>query len=306
MLGMTQAMLPLRRSLAAVLGTGLLVIAGGILPFGALPADDAPASAADIPPPEPLLPADATPAAQGPLSPHLPRGEFPFDFIHDRSRLEGTADTTAYFGMLNYVRQVDPEQLQQAAEEFLTQRWQTSPYRNWSREDFPLFADIIQHPEAYRGMPVTLRGHIQLHRVFHEENEYGLDPLHEVYLFTPDSQGHPAAVVFTENPDGIPVGEDRISGISATGYFLKLMTYPSRDGKLRYAPLILAREARWRPVVPARLSLAAQLSIAAGILVAVLLIALAVRRSRQRDAQARERERRLLGEDQPPDLTALP
>ncbi len=278
---------------------------GGILGSDALLADDS-SPAAAVRPPEPVLPGEAGSATPHRLSPHLPRGEFPFDFIRDRSRLEGTADTTAYFGILNYVRQVEPAELQQAAEEFLTERWQNSRYRNWPREDFPLFADIIHHPEVYRGMPVVLRGHIQLHRVFHEQNEYGLDPLHEIYLFTPDSEGHPAAVVFTENPDGIPVGEDRISGITATGYFLKLMTYPSRDGKLRYAPLILAREVRWRPVVPARLSPAAQLAIAAGILVAVLLIALAVRRTQQRDAAARERDRQLLGEGETPDFTALP
>lgn len=250
-------------------------------------------------PPQADRPAGLPPAV-------IPPGEFPLDFIHDRTALEGTADTAAYFGLLDYVRRVDPQALRAAAREFLEQRRRESQFRDWPIEQFPLFADMLQHPEAYRGRPVSLRGHIQLHRVFHRENEFGLDPIHEVYLYTPDSEGHPTAVLFTENPAGIPVGEDRLNGMSVDGYFLKLMTYPSRDGKLRYAPLILAREVRWREIRPARLSPAAQAAFVAGLVVVAIAAVVIVLRLRRANALARERDRKWLGDDKPPDFSGMP
>jgi hypothetical protein len=243
------------------------------------------------------VPADTAPT-------ELDRTQFPLDWIEDRTELQGTADVGAYYSLLDYARRVDPAALRAAAAAWVDQRWRQSRFRDWPVGDFPLFYDLVEHPEAYRGRPVTLHGHIRLHRVRHEENEFGLDPIHEAYLYTDDSQSHPATIIFTANPDGIPVGEETVNGITATGYFLKLYNYPARDGKIRYSPLILARDLRWTPTQTG-LSTGAQVTIITVFLLAVALITTLVFINTRRDAAARQRERALLGEDRPPDFSAL-
>jgi hypothetical protein len=246
-----------------------------------------------------------SPAGDPPASVELDRGRFRLDWVQDRTELVGTADVDAYYGILSHVREVEPAELREEADRFLRSQWKNSQFADLPFEEFPLFYDMIQNPEAYRGRPVTLTGHIQLHLVRHDAREHGLDPIHEAYLYTEDSQRHPATIVFTENPDEIPAGEQTLSGISVTGYFLKLYPYASRDGKGRYAPLILARAIRWTPPRPATLSKASQFAIVAGLLGIVASIVFWMRRIRASDRRSREREEKLLGRDEPPDFASL-
>ncbi|MFV0443417.1 MAG: hypothetical protein ACK5Q5_07590 [Planctomycetaceae bacterium] len=256
---------------------------------------------------------DTAAAAASPAEPvpdHAPPiyepTRFPLSFVTDRSELDGTTDFDSYYGLLNYVRHVDPAALQQAAERVREQHWKNSDYADWPLEDFPFYYDLTKRPQTYRGLPITLTGHIQLHHVDHIENKYGLDPIHVAYLYTDDSQHHPMRVVFTENPDQIPVGEQVTNGIQVTGYFLKLYRYHDRDGKGRFMPLVLARAVRWAPTPPVQFSVASQ--VIAGLATLLVLAGLAwwVLTNRRRDAVARKREQELLGENQTPDFSGLP
>lgn len=229
----------------------------------------------------------------------------PLDFVTDRTDLAGDADLDAYYGLLDYVRRVDPQELAAAARQTLVAQWKSSEFAEWSLEEFQFYYDLTQRPQAYRGKPVTLFGHVRLHHVDHPKNQYGIDPVHIAYLYTEDSQHHPVRVVFTENPDGVPVGEEVTSGISVTGYFLKLYRYEDRDGKGRFMPLVIAKSIHWTPPQP--LSLPRWLQ---GVLAATAVAALGgifwwVKRNRRLDAESRERERRMLGADRPPDFSAI-
>ncbi|MCA9054354.1 MAG: hypothetical protein KDA75_10985, partial [Planctomycetaceae bacterium] len=243
-------------------------------------ADDAPTS-----------PATATPAVGKPLPPTFAPTQFPLDFVTDRTDLVGDADIDSYYGLLDYVRQVEPIALRKAADEFREQRWKTSKFADWPLEEFPLYYDLTQQPAAYRGRPIVLTGHVQLHHVDHPENDYQIDPVHVAYLYTEDSQHHPARIVFTENPDQIPVGEQATSGVTAVGYFLKLYRYEDRDGKCRFMPLIVTRSLRWTPPRPAQFSLISQLLMAATLLGIIAIVVWGLRRARHSDAVAREQER---------------
>ncbi len=158
-------------------------------------------------------------------------------------------ESPAYYGILAHARSVPLPALEAAARELRRRRWQSSPrFRDRPEAEFPLFVDLIEHPEAYRGQPVTVSGHtIRLVTYPAGPNDEGIDTLYEAWLVTDDSQQHPTTVICTEIPQGMPIGEELIDGVSVTGYFFKLRTYPSRDRKIRFAPLILAHTMTWHP-----------------------------------------------------------
>ena len=265
-----------------------------------------PAAADDVSPPDGQSVAGESINEKGESFPPLfEPTRFPLDFVSDRTDLVGDADIDAYYGLLDYVRKVDPAALRQAAADHREQRWNATEFADWPLEEFPLYFDLTQNPKAYRGKPIALTGHVQLHHADHPENDFGLDPVHIAYLYTDDSQNHPARIVFTENPDNVPVGEQVVSGITTTGYFFKLYRYEDREGKGRFMPLILARSIRWSPPQPTQLSPLTQLVIAASVIAIIAIVFWGLGRARLADAEAREREKQLLGDDLPPDFSAL-
>lgn len=169
------------------------------------------------------------------------------DRVQDRTFLE-EADINGYYGLLDRARNHEVNEVASAASKFLeARRPQSRKYGQVPPEKFPLFADLLNEPEPYRGQPVTLRGHSQeMKRFAAEENPYGITTLYECSLFTDDSQSHPTTVIFTEAPPELPLGEKIVDGVVASGYFLKLRAYHARDEKTRVAPLILARSITWR------------------------------------------------------------
>lgn len=201
-----------------------------------------------------------------------PPAEFNLDRIQDRTFLE-EADVEGYYGLLNRARQQEVHQIAAAAREFLnTRRPQSKKFGKVPPEKFPLFADLLNEPEPYRGQPVTLRGHSQeIKRFAAEENPFGITTLYECSLFTDDSQSHPTTVVFTEAPADLPLGEKIVDGVVISGYFLKLRAYHARDEKTRVAPLILARSIAWRRdrVSSSWISTGTQYSLYAGLALTV-------------------------------------
>lgn len=159
-----------------------------------------------------------------------------------------------YFAILNHARQVPLPQLKAAAAKFQNERRavlkndpQFQYYFQKRDSEFPTFVDLHQHPETYHGRLVTLRGHAR--RVLSYpagENAFGLQQLHEAWLYVDDAQQNPVIVVCTELPPGLPTGTDiLIDHVSATGYFFKRFGYEDRAGNSRFAPLILAQQLEW-------------------------------------------------------------
>lgn len=112
---------------------------------------------------------------------------------------------------------------------------------------FPVFADVFLNPDVYKGKPVTMRGHVRKVMSYPADvDRYGAGTLHELWLFTDDSQQNPAVVVCSELPKDFPTGAGVVEGVSVTGYFFKLYRYAADDAN-RAAPMLLAHQVRWQP-----------------------------------------------------------
>lgn len=197
-------------------------------------------------------------------------------------------DREAYFRILKLTEKVDPVKLATYARELKEdRRAESDRYRKRPLGDFPTFVDLFRHPEEYRGQPVTLHGYFRRLVTYPAgKNDQGFEQLYEGWLYTDDSQGNPAVVIFTEKPPGFPIGGDITEEVTVTGYFLKMYGYAAQDTN-RKAPLILSQTVRWRPQRgPANWTPSPQayLALSAGVIIIGVLIAWQVGESRQRVA----------------------
>lgn len=183
---------------------------------------------------------------------------------------------------------------------------------------FPLFVDIFQNPDYWQGRLLTLRGHVR--RVMTHAGDPQLfqgQPLHELWLFTEDSQHIPTVVVCPTLPRDFPVGAEVIDSVQVTGCFFKTYVYRAQS-ETRVAPLLLAGHIEWTPTASQVLSLVRDGDIPADsplaaqarqndperpgdllvLLTAVLsvLVAMTVWSRVQRDRRERQRVLRLVDE----------
>lgn len=161
-----------------------------------------------------------------------------------------THEAEHYYFLLNKAANTNLGTLRVEAEEFRQQRWTIAGEpRGKTLARFHSFVDVMLNPEQYRGKPISLDGHTQDILVSDAgENMFGIETLYEAWLYTAESQQIPTIVVCTEIPDGLQTGRQLIDGIRVTGYFLKLHAYQAQDGKMHFAPLILAHRLEWDPV----------------------------------------------------------
>lgn len=130
-------------------------------------------------------------------------------------------------------------------------------YREYQQqpEKYPMFVDVFQHPDRWQGHLVTLRGHVR--RVTSHEGDAGMfngQPLHELWLFTDDSQHNPAVIVTPSLPDEFPRTADDVDSVIVTGCLFKMYVYKSQN-ESRIAPLLLAGQIEWNPTNDQILSL---------------------------------------------------
>jgi hypothetical protein len=122
-------------------------------------------------------------------------------------------------------------------------------YRDYQQqpENFPMFVDMFQHPERWQGHLVTLRGHVR--RVTSHEGDPALfngQPLHELWLFTDDSQHNPIVIVTPSLPDEFPRNADVVDSVTVIACLFKMYVYKSQNEN-RIAPLLLAGRIEWNP-----------------------------------------------------------
>ena len=122
-------------------------------------------------------------------------------------------------------------------------------YKNYlsSLADFPLFVDVFQHPEEWTGKLVTLNGHVRRTVSYAGDEElFAGQTLHELWLFTDDSQHNPTVVITPNLPVSFPVNAEVIDRVSVTGCFFKPYVYRAESDH-RIAPLVLAGRISWLP-----------------------------------------------------------
>lgn len=154
----------------------------------------------------------------------------------------------AYLRILRLAAEIPLRKQQRFAEQIRSERRELNPgYRRRKPEDFPQFVDLFTHPEVYRGRLVTLHGTMRKLTKFDlGQNSLDLDQVYEGWIYTPDSQGNPAVVVFTSKDERLPVNGDIQEEVEFTGYFFKMYGYEAEDAA-RKAPLMIAGEVEWMP-----------------------------------------------------------
>jgi hypothetical protein len=130
---------------------------------------------------------------------------------------------------------------QLAVRESRYQKYQAQP------ETFPMFVDVFQNPDRWQGRLVTLRGHVRRVSTYPgDATLFDGQPLHELWLFTDDSQHNPAVIVTPTLPRDFPTSADAVDSVSVTGCFFKMYVYRSQ-AENRLAPLFLAGSVTWSP-----------------------------------------------------------
>lgn len=235
----------------------------------------------------------------------IDRDAIGLDTVVDKTELS-FEEREAYYGLLQHAGEVDQGSLRRAGADFIRKRRQASDeFAQFDAEGFPVFVDMIRHPEAYRGEPVLLQGHVIKTVKLSADPEFGFDELYECWLVTPNSQSYPLTVVFASNPDGLPIGETLVDGVSVAGYFLKLNRYSTLERTDRFTPLILAHEVRVS--TPA----AVTFPIPGPVLSTIVLllfggVVLLVVRSRLADKRFRQQYSEKMAESLPPEFDDLP
>ena len=157
----------------------------------------------------------------------------------------------AYFRTLELARQTPLAEQEAFARDFQEARRMGNPrYSKRKPDQFPVFVDLFQDPNEYRGRPVSLRGVLRKLTKFDPgSNARGIEEAYEGWVYTDDSQSNPAVVIFLNKPDGLKVGGDLTEEVRLTGYFFKMYGYEAQD-VARKAPLFLANAVEWKPPKP--------------------------------------------------------
>ncbi len=129
---------------------------------------------------------------------------------------------------------------------------------------FETYVDLFMNPEVWKGQLVTLQGHIR-HVVSYpaKHPEFRGRELHELWLFTDDSQNNPAVVITPNLPADFPVAAELIDQVSVTGCVFKQYVYRGQESR-RIAPLVLAGSIQWTPTDSHILSLQESGHLSAG------------------------------------------
>jgi hypothetical protein len=122
-------------------------------------------------------------------------------------------------------------------------------YREAERNprQFETYVDLFMNPDVWKGQLVTLRGHVR-HVVSYpaKHPEFRGRELHELWLFTDDSQNNPTVVITPSLPADFPVAAELIDQVSVTGCVFKQYVYRGQESR-RIAPLVLAGSIQWTP-----------------------------------------------------------
>lgn len=219
-----------------------------------------------------------------------------FNEVQDRDFRGITPEEKAlYYYVLKHLQETNLKEQRQAAEFNLQQRRaELKTFKENPKLKLPLFPDIFKNSSRYKGRLVTLQGRVR--KLIHypaEKNEYGIKTLYEAWLFTDDSQQNPTVVVCTQVPEvlqnGLPKGTDLIDHVTVTGYLFKMYAYNAQD-TTRVAPLILAKQLEWSPLVTdEKGSQLFTLLLAGGLVVLILGVAFAMWRVMQKDKEFKEK-----------------
>jgi len=156
-----------------------------------------------------------------------------------------------------------------------------------------LFTHLWERPSQYRGQLIRLNL-LHLRRILSYnpeiENHKDVRRVYEAWGVTDESRLNPYVIVFTDLPEGMPLGPDVHEDVTFSGYFLKILPYVAADDKQRGAPLLIGRVI-WHPVPKVEAPKVAEwqwgLMFGGAVLVLLLLLQWLPNRLRRGDKSAR-------------------
>jgi hypothetical protein len=157
------------------------------------------------------------------------------------------------------------------------------------------YAQLVNQPKVYRGLPVQVRGRVLRESVKRApENSLGIDDYHQLVLSPVGGGDWPVMVYVRELPEGFPRGDGLKVDLPVVGLFFKNWSYPY-EGGMGLAPVIVADAIDWRaPSAPA-VSPASPLSTkgiwmagAAALMAAIGFTSLVMQRTRRPAAEVTE------------------
>lgn len=110
------------------------------------------------------------------------------------------------------------------------------------------YAPLIKQPHVYRGKVITVRGRVVREEPFDApENKDGIERYHRL-IVAPEGGGQWPYVVYALNlPSSFPRGDKLREQVVIHGFFFKSWSYPSNEGGLELAPLVVAPGIDWTP-----------------------------------------------------------
>lgn len=122
-------------------------------------------------------------------------------------------------------------------------------------QDVP-FTQLCEQPDKYRGKLISMRLHVR--RVLKYDapvNPLELQDVYEAWGWTDESRSFPYVVVFSQCPQGLPIGTEVQAEANFIGYFLKVMKVEGAKNNARGAPLLIGRMQLALPPAPKQASL---------------------------------------------------
>jgi hypothetical protein len=109
------------------------------------------------------------------------------------------------------------------------------------------YAQLVNQPKVYRGLPVRVRGRVLRESVKQApENSIGLAEYHQLVLAPIGGGDWPVMVYVRDLPEGFPRNDGLKVDLSVVGLFFKNWSYPY-EGGMGLAPVIVAETIDWRP-----------------------------------------------------------
>lgn len=119
------------------------------------------------------------------------------------------------------------------------------------------FTQLCEQPDKYRGKLISMRLHVR--RVLKYDapvNPLELQDVYEAWGWTDESRSFPYVVVFSQCPEGLPIGTEVQAEANFVGYFLKVMKVDGAKNNARGAPLLIGRmQLASPPITPKQASL---------------------------------------------------
>ncbi|HEY4263301.1 MAG TPA: hypothetical protein VGM98_24275 [Schlesneria sp.] len=119
------------------------------------------------------------------------------------------------------------------------------------------FTQLCEQPNKYRGKLISMRLHVR--RVLKYDapvNPLELQDVYEAWGWTDESKSFPYVVVFSQCPEGLPIGTEVQGEANFVGYFLKVMRVDGAKNNARGAPLLIGRvQLASAPIAPQKASL---------------------------------------------------